>query len=142
MRVIIFWLASAVLTLTLAACTGVPDAPQTVRVMMTDYTFGLTPERIRPGEVTFLVENDATTTLHQLVMVKTYLPADELPDAVPGRMLDAGADVFTLVGAVSDLDPGQAGVLKAWLEPGHYVYLCDTPGHYRRGMYGEFTVSP
>ena len=135
----------ALLILPLTACAGyvaiAPSAPQTIHVSMTDYSFQLTPATISPGEVTFVVENDSNMLMHQMVVVKTYLRPDELPDAFPGKMIGEGSDVLTEVGAVGDLSPGKTGQLTVRLDPGHYVYLCDTPGHYMKGMYGDFTVA-
>jgi uncharacterized cupredoxin-like copper-binding protein len=145
-RAIVFLLVSALLLLPQTACegtrAGAVSAPQTVNVSMTDYSFKLTPATVLPGQVTFVVKNDSAMQMHQIVVVKTYLQADELPDAFPGRMVDEGSDVMAKVGALGDLAPGQTGRMTVELDPGHYVYLCDTPGHYMKGMYGDINVMP
>jgi hypothetical protein len=40
-----------------------------------------------------------------MMIVKTYLLADQFPDAVSGPIIDEGTGEFTVVGAAKGLDP-------------------------------------
>ena len=43
---------------------------------------------------------------------------------------------------VYPLDPGDHHLVVsgAHLRPGHYVLICDIPGHYQKGMRRDFTL--
>ena len=40
----------------------------------------------------------------------------------------------------SSLHPGEMRLLTASLDPGHYVMVCNLPGHYNAGMRVDITV--
>ena len=98
---------------------------------------------VRPGHVSLSagkanieVANRGPQT-HELVILRTDSPSNRLP--VRGdRVLEheAGKNY----GEVDDLAPGQRRSLSASLPPGHYVLICNLPGHYERGMRAALTV--
>ncbi len=44
------------------------------------------------------------------------------------------------VGEVEDLGQGDTKKLTLNLKKGHYALICNLPGHYKGGMYADFTV--
>ena len=40
-----------------------------------------------------------------------------------------------------DIAPGDTPELELSLDAGHYVLICNLPGHYTQGMHSEFEVS-
>ena len=40
----------------------------------------------------------------------------------------------------SSLRPGETRLLATTLAPGHYVLVCNLPGHFRAGMHVDVTV--
>jgi uncharacterized cupredoxin-like copper-binding protein len=52
---------------------------------------------------------------------------------VPGRGETAGAG--------EDIAPGDASWVILALKPGRYEVVCNLPGHYAAGMYGELDVT-
>jgi uncharacterized cupredoxin-like copper-binding protein len=94
------------------------------------------------GSVTFTVSNDGTIT-HEFVVLKTDTPAADIPvgkfEGEPNRINEETAG--TNVGETGDMDAGTTKTLTIDLAPGHYVFLCNLPGHYQSGMHVDVTVS-
>ena len=93
------------------------------------------------GPVTFTVTNDGTTT-HEFVVLKTDTPADEIEvGSFEGEQDRINEDTAgTNVGETGDMQPGATKSLSLNLKPGHYVFLCNLPGHYMQGMHVDVTV--
>jgi uncharacterized cupredoxin-like copper-binding protein len=127
---------------TAPAAAPTPAGPQVVNVSMTTYGFKFTPDKIRAGEVKFVVKNDATDLKHEMRLVKTNLAIDKLPMNSDGAQVDESSKDFTSLGAVEDVEPGKSGEMTVTLESGRYVYFCNTPAHYTLKMRGELTVAP
>lgn len=124
------------------AATPTPAGPQVINVSMTTYGFKFTPDKIKPGQVKFVVKNDATDLKHEIQLVKTNLAVDKLPMNSDGTQVDETTKDYTRLGNVEDVEPGKSGEMTVTLEAGRYVYFCNTPTHYMLKMYGEFTVAP
>ena len=82
-----------------------------------------------------------TRCAHELVVVRTDLPADGLPTNEDGSFDEDGEGV-EVVGELEEIEPGTSGTLTVDLEPGHYVFLCNVVqdeggepfSHYQQGM--------
>jgi uncharacterized cupredoxin-like copper-binding protein len=98
--------------------------------------FSITPSvaTAKGGQVTFDVSNDGAET-HEMVVVKTDADAADIP-LESGKASEKGS-----VGEIADLPAGQSKSLTLNLSQGHYVLLCNLPGHYTGGMRVNFTVS-
>jgi uncharacterized cupredoxin-like copper-binding protein len=84
------------------------------------------------GKVTFHVRN-AGTVKHEFVVIRTAKPA--------GALLKHGrADETGNIGEIPGLQPGQSKTLSLKMKPGHYVLLCNMPGHYMAGQHIDFSV--
>jgi uncharacterized cupredoxin-like copper-binding protein len=137
-RKLITLFAMALLTLPVLTACG----PTRIDVAMTTYKFALSKNSAPAGEITFHVHNDATDLTHEMVILKTDLPADQLPLNNEGVVDEEGTGV-TSIGETGDVEPGASKDLTVSLEAGNYVLICNidsTELHYQHGMYIEFTV--
>lgn len=93
----------------------------------------------KTGIVTFQVTNTSKDTIHEMIVMYRDDPAQPLPYIAPESRVDeekAGDK-----GEVSELDPGASGSLTVFLKPGHYVLICNVPGHFAAGMWTPFEVT-
>jgi len=88
------------------------------------------------GAVTFNAENKGASA-HELVLIKTDTPADQLP--VANGKVDEDA-VGEVIGEIEDLGAGLSVAATFDLAPGHYAFICNYEGHYQQGMHADFTV--
>jgi uncharacterized cupredoxin-like copper-binding protein len=116
--------------------TGNNSDATTVNVSMTNFEFQLDKTDIPAGKVTFHVKNDAQDAAHEMVVLKTDLPANQLPTNEQ-KLVDE--DKLQSLGEV-EKEVGESGDLTVNLDPGHYVLLCNEPGHYSNGMALDINV--
>ena len=116
--------------------------PTKIDVALTTYKIAMSSTSASSGDIVFHVHNDATDLVHEFVIFKTDLPADQLPMNEEGAVDEEGAGV-THIDEV-EVEPGQAADLTVNLEPGNYVMICNINDnnemHYQHGMYVAFTV--
>ncbi len=100
--------------------------------------FFVTPDvaEIEAGSVTFNTNNVGAIP-HELAIIKTDTPVDELP--VADAMVDEG-EVGGMVSRIDQFDAGLTVAETFELEAGAYALICNIPGHYDGGMFAEFTV--
>lgn len=123
----------AVLALT-AGCGSSDDTKaKSVSVVMEEFTVQPTPASVAAGKVTFDVANKGKLK-HEFVVVATSKQADEL-------LKGDEADETGNAGEIGDLPPGSNKKLSITLKAGHYVLLCNLPGHYKAGQRTDFTVN-
>ncbi|MFL9896629.1 cupredoxin domain-containing protein [Paraburkholderia fungorum] len=114
-------------------------AEQTIKATLLMNTIQLNASDVKAGTVTFEVSNAPDTGLkHELVVLKTDLAADKLP-VKNGRVSESQ---FKKMGEVEDIDPGKNKRLTLKLAPGHYVLICNQPGHYSMGLHTSLLVTP
>jgi uncharacterized cupredoxin-like copper-binding protein len=102
-------------------------------VTLREFKVSPSPKSVTHGKVTFSVKN-AGKMEHELFVIKTSKSASKLPLSGSGAS-DKGA-----VGEVEDIASGKSKKLTLNLKPGHYVLICNMPGHYKGGMRSDFTV--
>jgi uncharacterized cupredoxin-like copper-binding protein len=96
---------------------------------LTDHSITADRPSVPAGQLVFAIHN-AGTVVHELVVVRTDLAADALA-------FDPVSLQATVKGVVAEREAIVAGVTKRLsvdLEPGHYVLICNLPGHYAAGM--------
>jgi uncharacterized cupredoxin-like copper-binding protein len=119
---------------------GGNDANATaVNVTEKDYAIAPSTKTASSGEVTFEINNQGPST-HEFVILKTDLPADQLPLNDSGTEVDEDAKSLDAVDEVEDIAPGDSKKLTVDLKPGHYVFICNVTAHYGLGMHVDFTV--
>jgi uncharacterized cupredoxin-like copper-binding protein len=88
------------------------------------------------GEVAFKVRN-AGKIEHEFVILKTPTKAARLK-ARPGAPSEVVEPGFLV--ELEDMQPGDRANLVMPLKRGHYVLLCNKPGHFKGGMRSDFVV--
>jgi uncharacterized cupredoxin-like copper-binding protein len=105
----------------------------TIAAVLADYTVVPTPPIGKAGQVTFKVTNQGQVP-HEFVVIRTPKPAGSL---LNGSKADEAGKVGEAAG---ELAPGTSKTVKLKLVPGHYVLLCNLPGHYTSGQHVDFSV--
>jgi uncharacterized cupredoxin-like copper-binding protein len=120
-----------------AACSSAAGtAGGAVNATLTDSKVIVDRDNITAGRVIFTVKNTGTLE-HELVVLKTDVAADKITADVdePGKMSEEGS-----LGESGDIAAGETKTFSLDLTPGHYVFMCNQPGHYMLGMHIAFTV--
>jgi hypothetical protein len=76
-----------------------------------------------------------------MLIFGTDLPADKLPLGPDGRVDESGDGVLKVFGSGDNIDVGTTKTFHIALAAGHYVMVCNLPGHYLAGMHTAFTVT-
>jgi uncharacterized cupredoxin-like copper-binding protein len=142
-------LAAAASVLALAACgkdygteshtttAATADATPRIAAKVSDFAIRLDSENAPPGEVSFDIRNDGRVE-HEFVILRSNHAAGALPvdgDEVAEDAAGQRAD------EAKGIAPGKTVTLKAKLDPGRYVLICNLAGHYARGMRAAFRVT-
>ncbi len=88
------------------------------------------------GPITFNTTNKGASP-HELVIIKTDTPVDQLP--VADNKVDEGA-AGEEIGRIDQFDGGLTVAGTFELEAGAYALICNIAGHYQGGMFAEMTV--
>jgi uncharacterized cupredoxin-like copper-binding protein len=104
-----------------------------------DFTVSLSTSTAQAGNVTFDVMNQGPS-IHEFVVLKTDLPADQLPMKDQLSVEEEGNGIQH-IDEIPSIKPCSSKSLSVNLKPGSYVVLCNLPGHYAQGMYASLTVS-
>jgi uncharacterized cupredoxin-like copper-binding protein len=106
----------------------------------------LAPQTVPAGTVSFLALNHGTVT-HELVVLPLASGASAGTRTVgaDNRVGEGGsvgeASNECKAGAGEGIAPGDASWVTLTLKPGRYELVCNLPGHYAAGMYGELEVA-
>lgn len=129
------WLGAAAL----GVASSNSDAQQVVEATLLPNSIQLGTSTVKAGPVTLDVRNAADgSVVHELVVLKTDLADGALP-VRDGQVLEGK---LRKVGEVEDVAPGKSRRLTLKLAAGHYVLLCNKPGHYSMGMHTSLVVAP
>jgi uncharacterized cupredoxin-like copper-binding protein len=108
-----------------------------VAVTLDDYAIRPEPTTVPAGDVTFHVGNLGATK-HEMVVIRTDVDPDTIE--VEDHEIDEEAPGMTPIGEVEDVEPGASADLALTLEAGRYIFVCNLPKHFERGMVTTFTV--
>jgi uncharacterized cupredoxin-like copper-binding protein len=126
---------SLLIVLLLTACRG----PSGVTVNLTDSGIQLSSSTATTAsDITFHIKNTSGSETHEFVVIQTDLPADQL---LPGADNKLDEEKLTSMGEKGDILFGQGADLVLKLPVGHYLLICNLPGHYQAGMHSAFTVT-
>ncbi len=117
---------------------GLAASGQVVDVREVSFRIRMSQTTAQAGPVTFHIVNGAGDMLHEFIIFQTDNPAEELPTSMDGRVVE---DAMTIVAAAEDIPPGYSRNITVNLAAGHYVMICNLPGHYEQGMRIDFTVT-
>jgi len=114
-------------------------ALETVMAALYNMTILLDTNQVKTGFVIIEASNVSDASLiHELVVLKTDVPADQLPVA-KGKVTEKQ---FKKLGEVEDVAAGKSKRLTLKLPVGRYVLICNEPGHYEMGMRTSLLVTP
>ena len=116
-----------------AVATSSDAASNSSTVTLREFKLSPSPKSVSAGKVTFTVKNTGALE-HEMAVIKTTKRASKLP--VTGRRASEKGSV----GEVEDIASGKSKKLTLNLKKGHYVLICNIPGHYKAGMRADFTV--
>lgn len=103
-----------------------------------DMRITLDQDMIKAGQITFQATNRSNTLLHEVLVVRIAAKSTDLPySEKKARVIESR---ILRLGEISDLKPGASGFLKLKLKPGHYLLICNQPGHFKAGMKASFEV--
>ena len=109
-------------------------------------TLTVNPASVKAGKVKFVVKNNGTI-VHELVVLKTTTPFDQLPIADAGdppAPVASGANKVSeaaKAGETGDIDSGKTKSVTLKLSRGTYVLVCNIAQHYGLGMRAALTVT-
>jgi hypothetical protein len=127
--------SAALLLLLGSGCTHTaPHSGPRVGVIVQDFRIRTAARTVSAGTVVFHISNKGPST-HELVVVRTDLPADGLPITADGLSIDEESPKLRGIGEDPDLDIGASKDLVLRLRPGRYVLFCNLEGHYLGGMH-------
>ncbi len=110
-------------------------------VALQEWSVDPATQTVPAGPVTFTVTNDGQIP-HEFVVLRTDTMAGAIPissfEGEAGRINEDTAG--TNVGETGDLQPGASKTVTINLPAGHYVLVCNLPGHFHSGMHLDFTV--
>jgi uncharacterized cupredoxin-like copper-binding protein len=131
--------ASLVVVVVLAAMPAKAVAGD-VKVVLTNFRISM-PTVLAPGRHTFALTNGGSVP-HELLVFRTDLPANALPVGPDGNVVEDSPLLVKLVDSGNATSPGASASVPASqpFTPGHYVAVCNLPGHYRLGMWLNVTV--
>ena len=127
-----------------AGASGQAARGTKVKVTLSEWLIKATPERVRPGKVTFVVKNAGADT-HEFVVVKGSDPADFATDE-HGKILEKDIAKADRVGEVADILAGKTKKVNFKLKFGEYILFCNIydedegEAHFDEGMVTTFTV--
>jgi uncharacterized cupredoxin-like copper-binding protein len=122
-----------------ASASGGAASGAAVTAKETEFKIDLSTTTAAPGSVTFDITNGGTI-VHEFVVMKTDLAADKLPVDASKGAVNEDASSISPVDEVEDIAVGANAKLTVDLPAGHYVVICNLPGHYIGGMHADFTT--
>ncbi|HSB00849.1 MAG TPA: cytochrome C oxidase subunit IV family protein [Anaerolineales bacterium] len=112
---------------------------QVIDVKEVSFQINFSQYNAQAGPITFHIVNGADDMLHEFILIQSDASADELPtDEKTGRVNE---DAVTIITAAEDIPPSQSRNITVNLAAGHYVIVCNLPGHYEQGMRVDFNVT-
>jgi uncharacterized cupredoxin-like copper-binding protein len=124
--------------LVFAGCSASAAPPSAINASLSEFKIASTSATAASGSVTFTVKNEGTVT-HEFIVMRTDLASDKLPASAEGKV-DEESTELKAIDEVEGLTPGTTKSLTVDLAPGHYVLICNLPGHYAGGMRAEINV--
>ena len=134
-------LAASLVVVVVLAAMPAKGVVGDVTVIETNFRISM-PTALRAGRHTFAFSNQGTVP-HELLVFRTDLPGNARPVGPDGNVVEDSPLLVKVVDSGNATNPGASASVPASraLTPGHYVALCNLPGHYRLGMWLNLTVS-
>ncbi|MGE3960199.1 MAG: hypothetical protein AB7F65_00790 [Dehalococcoidia bacterium] len=122
-----------------------PEGAAEVSVVLREWAIEPAESSVPAGEVYFLAQNEGPDDAHELVIIRSDAPVDELPTDDRGFVPE---DQVEFIGEIEAFAPGSSASGVFTLESGRYILICNIveredgewESHYLEGMRVEFTV--
>jgi uncharacterized cupredoxin-like copper-binding protein len=113
--------------------SATPAAASSANITAKDFSFSTKHIDAKAGKLSVSLKNSGQAP-HELVVLKT--------STAPSKLKVSGGKVgeSDSVGEIEEVASGKTGRHTFDLKPGHYVFVCNVPGHYMDGMRGAITV--
>lgn len=110
-----------------------------IKVTEKDMVVLLSANSAPAGKIDFVTTNVGPSA-HELLVIKSDLPANKLP--AKNGVLDEKAKGITVIDEIEedDLKKGSTKTLSVNLTPGKYYLVCNYRRHFGAGMFTPFTV--
>ena len=109
---------------------------------VTEHDFAIQPAPASlPAGLIDLAVTDRGPSAHEMLIFQTDLAADKLPLGPDGRVDEGGDGVLKVFDSGDNIAVGTTKTFHIALAAGHYVMVCNLPGHYLAGMHTAFTVT-
>lgn len=95
---------------------------------------------VKAGPVTFEVTNWSRGVTHEMVVIAVDGPSTPLPYEYNKGIV--AEDQVKVMGEASDLEPSATKDVTLDLPAGHYLLVCNLPGHFAAGMVVPLDVTP
>ena len=120
-------------------------ADTTVPVVLSEWSVSPSVTTVKAGNIEFVATNAGPVDPHELVIIRSDLPIDKLPQDDTGFVPE---DEVDFVGEIEEFEPGTTASGIFALSPGRYILLCNIveleegewESHYGEGMRIEFIV--
>ena len=119
-----------------------PQEPKNaVVVVETDFHIAMS-QTVLPANtrLTFVVHNDGHVP-HELIMVKAPRSGSNLPLKRDADVNEETPGLTSELDTGSSLAAGETRTLTADIPAGHYIAVCNLPGHYKLGMRVDLLVN-
>jgi uncharacterized cupredoxin-like copper-binding protein len=151
MRVLKFIVVGGFMALA-CACGGSTASPsaapanpaiegQPIAVTLDEFKLQVGTDSVPAGKVTFEITNNGHEK-HELVILRTDLAVSAIPEnpLEKNKLTENGTGIVHVT-EFDGVDPGKEWNLVADLPTGHYLLVCNYPGHAHAGMAAFFTVT-
>jgi uncharacterized cupredoxin-like copper-binding protein len=115
---------------------GAATTVSNVTIEMGEYFFKPKDVSVSAGKVAITAPNTGKVE-HELVLLKTDVDPAKLKTEKDGEVQE---DAYSGPGEIPDVEAGETGKAVLNLKPGKYAMVCNVPGHYKAGMYGQVTA--
>jgi uncharacterized cupredoxin-like copper-binding protein len=119
-----------------------PQEPKdAVEVVETDFHIAMS-QTVLPANtrITFVVHNDGHVP-HEVIIVKAPSSGSNLPLKPDADVNEKTPGLTSELDTGSSLAPGETRTLTADIPAGHYIAVCNLPGHYKLGMRVDLLVN-
>ena len=122
--------------------SAAPAAALVTPLPVTEHDFAIQPAQASlPAGLIDLAVTDRGPSAHEMLIFQTDLAAGKLPLGPDGRVDEGGDGVLKVFDSGDNIAVGTTKTFHIALAAGHYVMICNLPGHYLAGMHTAFTVT-
>jgi uncharacterized cupredoxin-like copper-binding protein len=118
----------------LARTATIDASSRSATVAASDLAFSAARIDARAGKLRLTLRNEGSVA-HEFVVLRTPADPAALEVGTDGRVSEDAS-----IGEVAETASGTSKSATFELQPGRYVFVCNLPGHYGRGMRGAIVV--